>query len=136
MQGLEGPSLAFVTEKNMHLAAECTSAINEQGKRLIYLCYYTVCLSLFIMNRCKFLTLILINSLCVNLTPWPESASELYRLSDIHLSAKLVPAFADRGYHVVSVTDPYGRILDFLDWNSLCVSGLKLMHLNDMRLCL
>jgi hypothetical protein len=23
--------------------------------------------------------------------------------------------FADRGCHVVSVTDPYGRILDFLD---------------------
>jgi hypothetical protein len=26
-----------------------------------------------------------------------------------------VPTFADRGSHVVSVTDPYGRILDFLD---------------------
>jgi hypothetical protein len=23
--------------------------------------------------------------------------------------------FADRGCHVVSVTDPYGRIIDFLD---------------------
>jgi hypothetical protein len=31
------------------------------------------------------------------------------------MSAKLVPAFADRGCHVVSVKDPYGRILDFLD---------------------
>jgi hypothetical protein len=30
-------------------------------------------------------------------TPWPESASELYRLSDLSLSAKLVPALADRG---------------------------------------
>jgi CBS-domain-containing membrane protein len=29
--------------------------------------------------------------------------------------AKLVPAFADRGCRVVSVTDPYGRILGFLD---------------------
>jgi hypothetical protein len=38
--------------------------------------------------------------------PWPEPASELYRLSDRHLSAKLVPTFADRGCHVVSVTDP------------------------------
>jgi hypothetical protein len=28
---------------------------------------------------------------------------------------KLVPTFADRGCHVVSVTDPYGRILRFLD---------------------
>jgi hypothetical protein len=25
------------------------------------------------------------------------------------LSAKLVPTFADRGCHVVSATDPYGR---------------------------
>jgi hypothetical protein len=24
---------------------------------------------------------------------------------------------ADRGCHVVSVTDPYGRILGFLDWS-------------------
>jgi hypothetical protein len=28
---------------------------------------------------------------------WPESASELYRLSDRRLTAKLVPTFADRG---------------------------------------
>jgi hypothetical protein len=25
-----------------------------------------------------------------------------------------MPTFADRGCHVVSVTDPYGRIIDFL----------------------
>jgi hypothetical protein len=31
------------------------------------------------------------------------------------LSAKLAPTFAARGYHSVSVTDPYGRILGFLD---------------------
>jgi hypothetical protein len=31
------------------------------------------------------------------LTPWLYSASELYRLSDCRLSAKLVPTFADRG---------------------------------------
>jgi hypothetical protein len=48
-------------------------------------------------------------------TPWSESASELYRPSDRHLSAKGLPTFADRGCHVVSVTDPYGRILGFLD---------------------
>jgi hypothetical protein len=29
--------------------------------------------------------------------------------------AKLAPTFADRGCHVVSVTDPYGRILGFLE---------------------
>jgi hypothetical protein len=28
---------------------------------------------------------------------WPESASKLYRPSDRHLSAKLVPTFADKG---------------------------------------
>jgi CBS-domain-containing membrane protein len=43
------------------------------------------------------------------------AASELYRPSDRRLSAKLVPTFADIGCHVVSVTDPYGRILGFLD---------------------
>jgi hypothetical protein len=37
-------------------------------------------------------------------TLWPESTSELYRLSDRRLSAKLVRTFADRGCHVVSVT--------------------------------
>jgi hypothetical protein len=48
-------------------------------------------------------------------TPWPESASELYPLSDSCLSAKLMSTFVDRGCCVVSVTDPYGRILAFLD---------------------
>jgi hypothetical protein len=48
-------------------------------------------------------------------TPWPEFSSELYRPSDRRLSAKLVPTFADRGCHVVSVTDPYGRNIGFLD---------------------
>jgi hypothetical protein len=48
-------------------------------------------------------------------TPWPESASELYRPSDRRLSAKLVPTFVYGGCHVVSVTDPYGRNLGFPD---------------------
>jgi hypothetical protein len=48
-------------------------------------------------------------------TQWSESASELYRPSDRRLSATLVPTLADRGCHVVSVTDPYGLILGFLD---------------------
>jgi hypothetical protein len=47
--------------------------------------------------------------------PWPESSNELYWPSDRRLSAKLVPTFADRGCRVVSMTDPYGRILRFLD---------------------
>jgi hypothetical protein len=49
-----------------------------------------------------------------NWTPWSESASELYPPSD-RLLTKLVPTFEDRWSHVVSVTDPYGRILAFLD---------------------
>jgi hypothetical protein len=51
----------------------------------------------------------------VNLTPWSESASELYRPSDRRLLAKWLTTFADKGCHVVSVTDPYSRILGFLD---------------------
>jgi hypothetical protein len=50
-------------------------------------------------------------------TPWPESASELCRPSDHRLSVRLVPNSADRGCHVVSVTEPYGRILEFLGRN-------------------
>jgi hypothetical protein len=47
-------------------------------------------------------------------TPRSEYENE-YRLSDRSLSAKLVPTFADKGCHMVSVMDPYGRILIFLD---------------------
>jgi CBS-domain-containing membrane protein len=51
--------------------------------------------------------------------------SELYRPSDHCLSAKLVPSLSDRGCHVVSVTDPYGRILGFLDRISVSDSVKK-----------
>jgi hypothetical protein len=44
-----------------------------------------------------------------------KPASELYRLRDLRLSAKLVSTFVDRGCCVVSTTNPYGHILDFLD---------------------
>jgi hypothetical protein len=47
-------------------------------------------------------------------TPWSESASDLYRPSDLHLSAKLMPTFEDKGCCVVDTTDPYSRILAFL----------------------
>jgi hypothetical protein len=56
----------------------------------------------------------------LQLTPWPESASEIYRPSDRRLLTKLVPTFADRGCHAVGVTDPFSRILAFLD-RPLCV---------------
>jgi hypothetical protein len=45
-------------------------------------------------------------------TLWPETAC---RPSDRRLSEKLVSTFADRGCQAVSVTDPYGRNLGFLD---------------------
>jgi hypothetical protein len=47
-------------------------------------------------------------------TRWPESASELYRPNDRRLSATLVPNLVDRWCHIVSVTDPFGRILCLL----------------------
>jgi hypothetical protein len=49
-----------------------------------------------------------------------HSASELYQPSDRCLSAKLVPTFADRGYHVVSATYPHGCILSFMDQSHYC----------------
>jgi hypothetical protein len=55
------------------------------------------------------------------LTPLPESANELYRPSDRRLSAKLVPIFADRGCHVVGVTDPYGPYSRF-SRPAVCIS--------------
>jgi hypothetical protein len=53
--------------------------------------------------------------LYVKKNPRSESANELYRQNYRCLSAKLVPTFADRRCHVVSVTDPYDRILHFLE---------------------
>jgi hypothetical protein len=44
--------------------------------------------------------------------------------SDRRLSAKLVPSFADRRCHVVSVTDPHGRILASLYLESMPVISL------------
>jgi hypothetical protein len=54
----------------------------------------------------------------VHKTPWPESASELYRPSERRLTAKSVPTSEDKGCSVVSVTDPYGLNLGFLDRSS------------------
>jgi hypothetical protein len=48
-------------------------------------------------------------------SPWPYSASELYWPSNSRFSARLVPTFADKRCIVVRATDPYGRILGFLD---------------------
>jgi hypothetical protein len=54
--------------------------------------------------------------------------SELYRPSDRCLSGKLVPTFADRGCHVVCVTDSYSCILGFLVWTQF-----TLLHVNDQK---
>jgi hypothetical protein len=55
-----------------------------------------------------------------NITLWLQSARELYRQSDRRLSADLLPTFAGRECRVVSVTDPYGRNLGFLDRSRYC----------------
>jgi hypothetical protein len=44
------------------------------------------------------------------------------------LSAKLVSTFAARGWHEVCVTDPYGRILAFLDRPLMATALPKLKH--------
>jgi hypothetical protein len=46
-----------------------------------------------------------------------QRANYTDRPSDRCLSAKLVSTFEDIECHVVSVTDPYGRILGFLERN-------------------
>jgi hypothetical protein len=48
------------------------------------------------------------------------SESELHRPSDRPFSAKLMPTLADGWCHVVSVTNPYGRNLEFLDRSRYC----------------
>jgi hypothetical protein len=64
---------------------------------------------------CLFLWVSIRYPIYIYKTPWSKSASELYRPGDLRLSAKWLPTIADRGCHVVSVMDSYGRILGFLD---------------------
>jgi hypothetical protein len=81
-----------------------------------YDCLLRVCLhsvSFFSCSFCHIKGYKALSTLII--TPWPCSASELYRRSDRHLSAKLVPTFADIRWRVVSAGDPYGRNLCFLD---------------------
>jgi hypothetical protein len=53
--------------------------------------------------------------------------------SDRLLSAKLVPIFANRGCHMANVTDPYCRILGFLDRSHYSSSSLALTRLSGSR---
>jgi hypothetical protein len=66
-------------------------------------------------------------------TPWPQSASELYRPSDRRMSVKLVPTFSDRGCRVISTTDPHCRILTFLLLFLSSSSSIVLTMLNGPR---
>jgi hypothetical protein len=47
----------------------------------------------------------------VSLQPSKQQNKQTNSVALVRLSARLVPTFADRGCHVISVTDPYGRIL-------------------------
>jgi hypothetical protein len=61
-------------------------------------------------------------------TKWSEPTSELYRTSDRRLSAKLVPTFADRGYHEVSVKDPFrdhSRCISLSSSSSIVLQRLR-----------
>jgi hypothetical protein len=81
-----------------------------------FLCSLLINFFAMILSSITSLFIILLQQIARKKPPCPESASELYRLSDHHLSVKLVPTFANRGCHIVSVTDPYGRNLSFLNW--------------------
>jgi hypothetical protein len=78
------------------------------------MCKLTESLDLYLQQRLLKQIQTKSNGIKTKKTPRPESARKLYRPSDRRLSAKLIPISADRGCHVVSVTDPYDRILDFL----------------------
>jgi hypothetical protein len=64
-----------------------------------------------------------------------ETALKTDKQTSYHrLSTKLVRTFADRRCRVVSATDPYGRILDFLDRNRyhFLLSKLIFIHYKPM----
>jgi hypothetical protein len=77
------------------------------------------------LNRCVPNESFLSSSVTKNKCPWGNSwqygplqvASRCPQTELPLMSARLVPAFADRGCQVVGVTDPYGSILAFLDRN-------------------
>jgi hypothetical protein len=60
------------------------------------------------------------------LTPWFQSAKRIYRPSDCHLSAKLVPTLVERECRVVSAINPHRPEPQF-PWNS---SSIILMRLS------
>jgi hypothetical protein len=83
----------------------------------LYQCHYSSSPSLRCVPRISVMRMLNVASIILPIQHAGQfvSASELYRPSDRRLSAKWLPTFADKGCHVVSVIDPYGRILGFLD---------------------
>jgi hypothetical protein len=67
------------------------------------------------LSKSVSLQVVTVVDLTLNVTPWPQSESEVYRSNNRCLSAKLVPTFAYRGCHVVSVVDFYGCNLGVID---------------------
>jgi hypothetical protein len=107
-------------------------------KSLYFVAYLCTCLWLYECRTLKwklFMSTVKLYGEKKNL--WSLSASELCRPSDRRLSAKLVPTFEDGGCRVVSGTDPYGRILGFLDRSRyfflLSSFSIVLMRLNGPR---
>jgi hypothetical protein len=128
---LSGQTLRVINDVSMPAVQLCRRALSLCIQVYVYGSWYTgicrrstvdimLCMSaVVLMYRYIYLLLIVPNKKKKRTNPWPESANELYRPSDRRLSAKLVPTFVDRRCHVVSVTDSYGRILDFLDLEPL-----------------
>jgi hypothetical protein len=74
---------------------------------------FIVCVALCAVLFCVFCPIVV--PLPPGKTPFAVQINIIIKLSDHRLSANLVPTFADIGCHVVSVMDPFGRILRFLD---------------------
>jgi hypothetical protein len=99
-----------------------TSMIEKKWTHGFYMWLFWLCEYYFLIQSLA--TILYTNKQTNKLTPLFESASVLCRPSDRRLSAKLVPTFADRGCHEVSMTDPYGRVLGFLPFFTHCVLSL------------
>jgi hypothetical protein len=84
---------------------------------LISVIYYPISSCFFVVSICT-LGYFYDWNLLTKKASLTEYTSELYRLSERSLSAKLVPTLVERVCHVVSVTDPHVRILGFLDRSS------------------
>jgi hypothetical protein len=84
---------------------------------------FLACLRPFQLNA------VCISHLLLKKTSLLESTSELYRPRNRCLSTKLMSTFADRGCHVVSVTDPYDSILGFVDRIILSYARLNTMNI-------